>query len=611
MSYVVLARRYRPQTFDEIVGQHHIVKILTNAINSGRIHHAFLFTGARGTGKTSSARLLAKALNCVNGPTAIPCNICSNCIDITDGKNVDVLEIDGATNTGVDSVRALREDIRYLPSSCRYRIIIIDEVHMLTTSAFNALLKTLEEPPPHVIFIFATTEPHKIPATILSRVQRFDFHRVETDELSSHISSILKKEHFEITPEACQIIAVQGEGSVRDSLSILDQVLAQHTDGTISADEVRNVLGISDRETLISLGEVLLSRNIPLLLKMIQDLFINGADVANLTKSLIGQLRDFLVVKAAPESAHLLTQNSISELKRISELVQSFEVTHIHHLQLRLFGASEHIARSHSPKVALEMILLDLCLSEPLLPIEKIASIVKKLPSTNITLNPGSAEVSTLGSEPYSPRVSHSIISKENVDVTPQYNSEAPKISPKQILEEIVKNSSGNETETKNTVKTVVDSSDTPPEIVTLPKWMAIVEKIKSDRPTIGFQLEEAKFSSCIFKNHRLNISLILPGMKDDDYIFSSLMNNKDLINKLVSTELSCNTVISFKTGELKNTHLPAGIPVKSVRDIKEQQNAVKKRQIEEDILGNPFVRTLLDEFQGEVMKFNVTDENE
>ncbi|MBU1512164.1 DNA polymerase III subunit gamma/tau, partial [Myxococcota bacterium] len=185
MAYLVLARRYRPQTFSELVGQDHIVTILSNAITGGRVHHAFLFTGARGTGKTTTARILAKSLNCVEGPTTTPCNKCHHCADIAASKDVDVLEIDGATNTGVDSVRALREDIRYLPSSGRYRIVIIDEVHMLTTSAFNALLKTLEEPPPHVIFILATTEPHKIPATILSRVQRFDFHRVDTDVLTS------------------------------------------------------------------------------------------------------------------------------------------------------------------------------------------------------------------------------------------------------------------------------------------------------------------------------------------------------------------------------------------------------------------------------------------
>ena len=226
MSYLVLARKWRPQTFADLVGQEHVSRTLANAIQAGRVHHAFLFTGARGVGKTSAARIFAKALNCETGPTATPCNVCPSCKEITAGQSVDVFEIDGASNTGVDDVRELRENIRYLPSRSRFKIIIIDEVHMLSINAFNALLKTLEEPPDHAKFIFATTEPHKIPVTILSRCQRFDFRKIALPRVTARLREIVDAEGIRISDRALGLVARRGEGSMRDSLSTLDQVIA-------------------------------------------------------------------------------------------------------------------------------------------------------------------------------------------------------------------------------------------------------------------------------------------------------------------------------------------------------------------------------------------------
>ncbi|MCK5783527.1 MAG: DNA polymerase III subunit gamma/tau, partial [Desulfobacterales bacterium] len=242
MSYLVLARKWRPQLFDDLVGQEHVSQTLKNAITADRVHHAFLFTGARGVGKTSAARIFAKALNCQEGSTTQPCGVCPSCVEITDSRGIDVLEIDGASNTGVDDIRELRENIRYLPSQSRYKIFIIDEVHMLSINAFNALLKTLEEPPEHAKFIFATTEPHKIPITILSRCQRFDFKKIGMAPLQARLQYIADQEKIEITASGLAIIARSSGGSMRDALSTFDQVIAFCGD-TINDDELQGLLG--------------------------------------------------------------------------------------------------------------------------------------------------------------------------------------------------------------------------------------------------------------------------------------------------------------------------------------------------------------------------------
>jgi len=226
MSYLVLARKWRPQLFEEVIGQRHITHTLQNAISQKRVAHAFLFTGARGVGKTSSARILAKALNCERGLRPNPCNECTTCQEITHGISMDVIEIDGASNRGIDEIRELRENVRYTPAKSRYKIYIIDEVHMLTKEAFNALLKTLEEPPPHIIFIFATTEPHKIPATILSRCQRYDFKRIPLREVVGSLKRIVEEERIQISQRGLLSIAQESEGSLRDAESLLDQVIA-------------------------------------------------------------------------------------------------------------------------------------------------------------------------------------------------------------------------------------------------------------------------------------------------------------------------------------------------------------------------------------------------
>jgi len=291
--YTVIARRYRPQAFDELVGQEHVARALQQAISSNRVGHAYLFTGARGVGKTSAARILAKALNCVKGPTPTPCNECDVCLRVTAGDDVDVLEIDGASNRGIDEIRQLRQNVAVRPSRVRYKIYIIDEVHMLTKEAFNALLKTLEEPPEHVKFIFATTEPQKIPITILSRCQRFDFAGVSSAAIQARLAQIAAAEGVVVEPEALQILASRAAGSMRDSQSLLEQLLAMGHQ-RISASDVNQLLGIAPAERLSGLVRHLLSRDASAALAELDATIASGVEVGLLLDQLVGYFRDVM-----------------------------------------------------------------------------------------------------------------------------------------------------------------------------------------------------------------------------------------------------------------------------------------------------------------------------
>ncbi len=282
MSYLVLARKYRPQTFEEIVGQEHVTRTLANAFAKGRVHHAFLFCGARGVGKTTAARVLAKALCCEHGPSSTPCGTCDACRTIADGTAVDYFEIDGASNNGVDDIRELRDGVRYQPAQLRRKIYVIDEVHMLSVAAFNALLKTLEEPPPHVTFIFATTEVHKIPVTILSRCQRYDFKLVPSSMLRAHVTGILEKEGIAAEPGAVALVAREAGGSVRDALSLLDQVIAYTGAETISEARAADVLGVADRGLLGALLEAVLGHDARGALVAVDSALSRGVDVSHL-----------------------------------------------------------------------------------------------------------------------------------------------------------------------------------------------------------------------------------------------------------------------------------------------------------------------------------------
>jgi DNA polymerase III subunit gamma/tau len=299
MSYLVLARKYRPQVFDEMVGQEHMTRTLVNSITKGKIPHAILLSGVRGIGKTTAARIFAKALNCEKGPSVTPCNECTNCREITSSSSMDVLEIDGASNTSVNDVRELKENVRYLPSKSKFKIYIIDEVHMLSESAFNALLKTLEEPPPSVLFIFATTEPEKIPQTILSRCQKFDLKPIPDAKIYERLSVICRNEKFEISEFALKIISREGRGSLRDALSILDKMVA-YGGSKITDQEVIDILGLVERDLLFKTAKAMVSKDPTAAIAIIEELFSEGYDPKQYVSELLEYIRNLLVLKVDP-----------------------------------------------------------------------------------------------------------------------------------------------------------------------------------------------------------------------------------------------------------------------------------------------------------------------
>jgi DNA polymerase-3 subunit gamma/tau len=375
--YEVLARKYRPQNFSELAGQEHVSRTLQNAIDSGRVAHAFLFTGARGVGKTSTARIMAKTLNCERGVTHEPCNVCQQCIEITKGTSTDVFEIDGASNNGVDDVRDLRDNIKYLPSHSRYRIIIIDEVHMLSTNAFNALLKTLEEPPEHVKFIFATTEPHKLPVTILSRCQRFDFKRVTLPKIIARLREIAEKESVVISDTSLALIARKGDGSMRDSLTAFDQVLA-FCGNSVSDEDVGTLLGTIDRRLLADISAAIFGGDTQGVLAGIKQVDLVGYNMRQFCQELIEHFRNLLVIRSVkkPEEILDMTAAELEELQKQSLHATAVDIQR----RLTLFiKAESDMAYASFPRLIVEMALLKAAQLAPLVPIQDLIDKIKAL----------------------------------------------------------------------------------------------------------------------------------------------------------------------------------------------------------------------------------------
>jgi len=374
MSYLVLARKWRPQVFEDVIGQRSTTQTLQNAITQKRVAHAFLFAGARGVGKTSTARILAKALNCEKGPQVNPCNQCSTCQEISSGTSLDVIEIDGASNRGIDEIRELRENVRYTPVKNRYKIIIIDEVHMLTREAFNALLKTLEEPPTHVLFIFATTEPHKIPATILSRCQRYDFKRIPLGGIVASLKRITEAEGVQVSQAGLLSIARASEGSMRDGQSLLDQVIS-YAGKRIRDEDIIEALGLIDLRILYETFEAIARKDAGRCMEIVEQVYHAGYDIQHFCHELLQHLRNLILMKVS-EHPEGLIELPEEELEALGKQAGHFQFEQLNHLFNLLLKGAEEIAQAAFPRTMLEMTLIRMATLHPVVPIDEI---LKKL----------------------------------------------------------------------------------------------------------------------------------------------------------------------------------------------------------------------------------------
>jgi DNA polymerase-3 subunit gamma/tau len=370
MSHQVIARKFRPQTFAELVGQQHVVRTLENAIRTGRVAHAYIFSGARGVGKTTTARILAKALNCVTGPTTLPCNVCSSCLEITAGNSLDVLEIDAASNRGIDQVRELREMVRYAPAGAKYKVVILDEAHMLTTEASNALLKTLEEPPERVVFVLATTEPEELVDTIRSRAQHFHFRALSFAEIVQALEAILKQEGFSAEPAALAVIARAADGSLRDGLSLLEQVLAYCGD-RVTEVQVRELFGVVASGVLDELTAAIETRSATRALALVHQLLAEGQNLQQFCREAIGHFRNLLVARVCGADSDLIAA-AAAERPRLARAAAQFSEEDLTRFFQILLHTEDDVRRKPDPRLHLEMGLLRLVQAARLAPLEEV-----------------------------------------------------------------------------------------------------------------------------------------------------------------------------------------------------------------------------------------------
>jgi DNA polymerase-3 subunit gamma/tau len=376
MSYLVLARKWRPKVFDDVIGQEHIIQTLKNAISTGKTAHAFIFSGPRGVGKTSTARIVAKALNCKEGPTSLPCSECTNCQEISEGNSLDVIEIDAASHTGVKDIREIIENVKYLPSSGKTKIYIIDEAHMLSQSAFNALLKTLEEPPPHVLFILATTEVQKIPVTILSRCQRYDFKKVSTDKIKDRINLVTSTENINIDEETIYSIAQESDGSLRDALSLLDQLVA--TFGTdINHGEATRILGLLDSQLLRKAVSAIFRKDTKMCLETLNEASVKGVSPKRFAEDLLKTIRNALIIRAT--GGEILTNISEEEKREIELSSSEHSIESLELLFNLILKGTEEVQQSSYPQMALEVTLVKLTILETSIAIDDILKSIEGL----------------------------------------------------------------------------------------------------------------------------------------------------------------------------------------------------------------------------------------
>jgi DNA polymerase III subunit gamma/tau len=563
MAYLVLARKYRPQTFEDVVQQDHVTLTLKNAIASNRMAHAVLFSGPRGTGKTTVARILAKAMNCENGPAPVPCNSCKSCHDITSSGAVDVYEIDGASNNGVEQVRELRDNIKYMPAHSRYKIYIIDEVHMLSTAAFNALLKTLEEPPAHVLFIFATTEPHKIPLTILSRCRRHDFRRISIDAITDHLEIICKKENFFIEKESLDLMAREAGGCMRDALSLLDQVMTC-SQGGLARDQILNIMGVIDRKLIFDMTDGILAAKVPDILMVLDEIYDRGQDMKKLYSDLLEHFRNLLVVKLA-KNLDKLVDVPKHELKMMTDQVSQITVSHIIQLFDILFKEEPTIRFSAQPKMALEMALIRMCQIKPVLSMDEV---IEKLDFLKNAVDSGSTV-----------HVVHQVTSTptpQNIFGQEKF-IESAKAVP--VEEEVLTKASMGKKKDFSQIAVGEINFDwkQPPEII----WEKIVKKVSEKHGFLGAMLAKSRLVDISEDSMEIESN-------DNGLQFNRINKNLDKIRKACRVLIGKTPEIILKANENNQTDYKNKIDQES--------------RLKQEALNHPIVAEAIEIFNGQVI---------
>ena len=540
MSYLVLARKWRPRGFDDLIGQESIIRVLTNSLEQGKIAHAYLFSGPRGVGKTSTARILAKALNCKNGPTSAPCGACSFCTSITDGSSIDVMEIDGASNNSVNDIRDLRERVKYVPSGGRYKVYIIDETHMLSDAAFNALLKTLEEPPPHVVFVLATTAPGKIPATVLSRCQHLPFRRIPGHKIKERLKNIANTEGISITDPALEMVARAADGSLRDSLTILDQISSFSSD--INESEVSDLLGITDFGLLSQLSVALIEGKREDMITITSELAEKGADIRSFVRELIQFFRNLLVSSIVKDPGKILDIGT-EEIDFIKNILKETSEEQLTLILSELLSAEIDIKNSSSPRLAFEISLLKASFLKDMKPLKEIIENIE----TYITQGPDKL---TLPERKHLPEAGSDL------------QSEAHEVIPDEQAEE--------ELSLETDMPQISDSSSEE-KTLTVEIWDRAVKKME---PPLASKLSKVDF--------KLSGDKLILTLHGGYSLFSdSIKKDSEIIERILTEELGTKIRLEVETSKKKT---------------------VRKKDLKAEVMADPAIKEVLELFDGRIV---------